>query len=174
MKLSILGLIVFVLVSALVLPSRAAEIDDNRPSNSAPSGLPLPRFASLRSGNVNMRMGPGTRYPIAWVFTHQGMPVEILAEYDIWRRVRDTEGTEGWIHKTELSGKRMAIITGAPHDLLRDADYASAITAHLDAGAIGQVMSCAKEWCKMKFDGSVKGYARKTWLWGVYPNEVFE
>lgn len=145
----------------------AAEEIDNT------SHLPLPRFAALRSGEVNMRTGPGTRYPIEWVYTRRGLPVEVIAEYDIWRRVRDPEGTEGWVNKTELTGKRSAIITGGTHELRDRRDDKAAIVAHLEAGAVGQLVSCAQDWCKAKFD-SVKGYLRKSDFWGAYPNETFD
>ncbi|MGB9154273.1 MAG: SH3 domain-containing protein [Alphaproteobacteria bacterium] len=148
-------------------PVFAAEDIDNS------SHLPLPRFAALRSGEVNMRTGPGTRYPIEWVYARRGLPVEVVAEYDIWRRVRDPEGTEGWVNKTELTGKRSAIITGATHELRDGRDDTSAIVAHLETGSIGQLVSCAQDWCKAKF-GDVKGYLRKADFWGAYPNETFD
>jgi SH3-like domain-containing protein len=137
------------------------------------SHLPIPRFASLRSGEVNMRTGPGTRYPIAWVYTRRGLPVEITAEYDIWRRVRDPEGTEGWVNKTELTGKRTAIVTGGIRNLHDERNDQSATLAHLEAGVIGQIIFCEAVWCKVKFDG-IKGYLPKTGFWGAYPNEVFD
>jgi SH3-like domain-containing protein len=137
------------------------------------SGLPVPRFASLRSDDVNMRTGPGTRYPIEWVFKHQGLPIEITAEYEIWRRVRDPEGAEGWVHKSAISGKRSAIITGALRELRKDPDAQSSVLAHLEMGSTGQLMSCAKDWCKLKFNG-IKGFLPKTHFWGAYPNEVFD
>lgn len=136
------------------------------------SGLPLPRFASFRTNEVNMRTGPGTRYPIEWVYKHKGLPVEILSEFEIWRRVRDSEGSEGWVHKSSLSGKRMAIVTGAPRDLLDNDKDGARVMAHLDTGAVGQVVSCSEVWCRLKFDG-IKGYLRKEQFWGVYPNEAF-
>jgi SH3-like domain-containing protein len=152
---------------SLAASARAADEADNT------SHLPLPRFASLRSGEVNMRTGPGTRYPIEWVYTRRGLPVEVTAEYDVWRRVRDPEGVEGWVNKTELTGKRSAVVTGALRELRNDKDDSASIAAHLEAGAIGQLLSCAQDWCKAKF-GGVKGYLRKTDFWGAYPNETFD
>jgi SH3-like domain-containing protein len=150
----------------LLLAFGAAQAADT------PSGLPLPRFASLRGNEVNMRAGPGTRYPIDWVYTHP-VPVEITAEYDVWRRVRDPEGSEGWVHKTELSGKRMALVTGAARDLRGDDKDAAPVVAHLEVGAIGQILACARDWCRMKFEDT-KGYMRKTEFWGAYPGEIFD
>lgn len=155
-------------LAACLLPCsvRAAEEVDNT------SHLPLPRFASLRSGEVNMRRGPGLRYPIAWVYKRKGLPVEITAEYDIWRRVRDPEGVEGWISKVELSGRRGAFLKENT-DLRRKANPQSAVRAHLEVGALGQIVSCRREWCKVKFDGA-KGYLNKASFWGAYPNETFD
>jgi SH3-like domain-containing protein len=156
-----------IFLSLLASPLHAADEIDNT------SHLPVPRFATLRSGEVNMRTGPGTRYPIEWVYARRGLPVEVTAEYDIWRRVRDPEGTEGWVNKTELTGKRGAIITGTGHDIYDSRNEQSAVLAHLETGAIGQIVSCAQDWCKVKFAG-VKGYLRKTDFWGAYPTETFD
>jgi SH3-like domain-containing protein len=155
------------------LPARAIDETDSGEANKSGSGLPIPRFASLRASDVNLRTGPGTRYPIDWVFTHQGMPVEITAEYEMWRRVRDAEGDEGWVHKNALTGKRAAIVTGSLRELRRNPDVGAALAAHLEAGAVGQLLSCAKNWCKLKFD-NVKGYLPKTEFWGAYESEVFD
>jgi SH3-like domain-containing protein len=161
---------------ALAIPAYAIDENDAGDAatvtNKSGSGLPIPRFASLRASDVNLRTGPGTRYPIDWVFTHQGMPIEIIAEYEMWRRVRDAEGDEGWVHKNALSGKRTAIVTGGPHELRAEADGNAQIVAHLEPGAIGQLNSCAKEWCKLKFE-STKGYLRKSDFWGAYGQETF-
>jgi SH3-like domain-containing protein len=162
--------LVFIFVLLTASAAHAAEDVDTGPH------LPLPRFATLRSDEVNMRTGPGTRYPIEWVYKRKGLPVEVVEEYDIWRRVRDSQGTEGWIHKTELTGKRAVIVSGAAGSMreLRDSrDDQAAINAHLQAGAVGQLLACTPEWCKLKFDG-VKGYLRKTDFWGAYPNETFD
>ena len=155
-----------VLSLAFSAASYADEVDNT-------SHLPIPRFASLRNDEVNMRTGPGFRYPIEWVYTRRGLPVEITAEYDIWRRVRDPKGTEGWISKTELTGKRSAVVTAKKVELREDRNDQAAVRAHLGAGAIGELVSCRKEWCKIKFDG-IKGFLRKPDLWGAYPDETFD
>ncbi len=160
---------IFILLLFASCPARA----DDPGKNTGLSGLPLPRFASLRSGEVNMRSGPGTRFPIEWVLKRQGLPVEIVSEYEIWLRIRDPEGDEGWVHKTAVTGKRAAIVTGKPRELREDHSDNAATSAHLEAGAIGQLVSCAPDWCKLKFNG-VKGYLRKTDFWGAYPAEKFE
>ena len=155
--------VVMIFVSGAVM---AADEPDNT------SHLPLPRFAALRSGEVNMRTGPGTRYPILWVYTRRGLPVEVFEEFDIWRRVRDPNGEIGWVNKTELTGKRAAMIIGGTHDLHDSPNDKGDIVAHVDAGAIGQIDKCQIDWCRLKFD-EARGWLRKTDLWGAYPAEVF-
>lgn len=157
-------------LSCNVALARAEE--DPGEEQGSRTGLPLPRYAALRFGQINLRSGPGTRYPIEWVFVKQGLPVQITAEYDIWRRIRDFEGTEGWVQKSALTGKRGAIVTGVSRDLRRNDSADSAITAHLEVGALGQILGCGKEWCKVKFDG-IKGYLRKSEFWGAEDNETF-
>jgi len=175
MKLNRISLVLLAALLVVMGTAQAAPTanENDGDESKAASGLPLPRFASLRSSDVNMRTGPGTRYPIEWVLKHQGLPVEIVAEYEIWRRVRDSDGSLGWVHKSALSGKRMALITGSMHDMHKNNDDKSEVVAHLEMGTTGQVMSCAKDWCKVKFSG-IKGYLRKTDFWGAYPNEVFD
>lgn len=164
-------LLLICFLTSASLNAAPAEVDSD--AAKGVSGLPLPRYASLRSNEVNMRTGPGTRYPILWVFTHPNLPVEITAEYEIWRRVRDPEGAEGWVHKSALSGKRTVIVTGGMRELRLKPDDAAATAAHLEMGATGLLQNCAQDWCKVKFDG-IKGYLRKNQFWGAYVNEVFE
>lgn len=135
------------------------------------SGLPLPRFVSLRSDEVNLRTGPGTRYPIEWVFRRQGLPVEVVAEYDVWFRVRDADGVVGWVLRGMVTGRRMALIHGASRNLLKDDDPAAPTVARLENGATGKIMSCRKDWCRLEFE-NVKGYLRKSEFWGAYPDEL--
>jgi len=137
------------------------------------SGMPVPRFASLKSGEVNMRTGPGTRYPIEWVLSRQSLPVEITAEYDVWRRVRDPDGDEGWVHKSALSGRRTVIVTGGPHDLRDAPDNNAPVLAHLGTGVTGQLLSCGKDWCRLKFE-DIKGWLPKSQFWGAKTDEHFD
>lgn len=158
--------------------AEAQEDDDSKnPGPTGASGLPLPRFASLRTNETNLRTGPGKRYPIDWVYKKQGLPLEITAEYDVWRRVRDVDGTEGWVHRAALTGKRMVISTEKLGKLYKFDSEDSAIVANIEGGAIGQLLSCGVEWCIVKFTepnaGEVKGYLKKTSFWGAYQQEVF-
>lgn len=140
------------------------------------SGLPVPRFVSLRSGEVNLRAGPGSRYPIEWIFTRQGMPVEVVAEFDTWRRIRDWEGTEGWVHQSLLTGRRSMIVTGGIRDLLARPADDSAVVARAEPGVMGVIEACPAEepaWCRIDLSG-YDGWMRRDWFWGVYREETVE
>ncbi len=144
-----------------------------------PSGLPLPRFVSLKSGRVNLRIGPGLNYPVDWLYLKSGVPMEIIQEYDNWRRVRDAEGAEGWINQSLLSGRRTAIAApwerGKEAELLLRAqpDTTSRIVARLEPGVIGMIKTCNGQWCEMSFSGH-SGWLSQTQIWGAYPGEVYQ
>jgi len=142
------------------------------------SDLPLPRFVTLKSGKVNMRVGPDMRkYPVTWTYERQGLPVEIIQEYDNWRRIRDVDGTEGWVNAALLSGRRGAII--APHSksgqimLYEKPDIASKVTIKADPGVIGRIKKCDGTWCELDIQGNY-GYIQENQLWGVYGQEKVE
>jgi len=137
----------------------------------AETGLPLPRFASLRSDKVHLRTGPGIRYPVDWVFVQRDMPVEIVAEFDNWRKVRDWQGTEGWVHRSLLSGRRTALVRGGIQPLRRDPSGESALIARVEERAVGHVIECAPAWCRIEI-AKVRGWVRKDHIWGVYRDET--
>ncbi len=141
---------------------------------SAQSELPIPRFVSLRSNQVNLRTGPGLRYPVEWVYLKNDLPVEIIAEFDTWRQIKDYDGREGWIHQPMLSGRRTVRITDDAL-LLRAASMGALPLAKVEKGAIGRLMTCPKNTplCKIEF-GRFQGWMPRNVLWGVYPDEVFE
>src|SRR5215475_14639412 len=111
------------------------------------TNLPIPRFVSLRSSEVNLRTGPGTMYPVDWVYVRRDLPVEIIAEFDVWRKIRDWQGTVGWVHQSMLDGRRMARITGAERELRSEPAEAASIVARLAPGVIGRLLECAASWC---------------------------
>lgn len=165
-----------ILISVVCLLSSALHAQDSSGLASAVkrTGLDVPRWASLRSDEVNMRAGPGQRYPIIWVYRRKGMPIEITAEFDTWRRVRDAKGDEGWVHKATLSGKRTAIVTGKDVQiLLRDKDDPARIRAQIEPGVQGELLKCDSLWCRMNFDG-VRGYLKREALWGLYAKEKID
>lgn len=137
------------------------------------SGLPLPRFVSFRSDEINMRTGPGIQYPVDWVYSRRGLPVEIIAEFETWRKVRDWEGTQGWVHQSLLSGKRMVIVTGEIRNLRAKPDPASRIVARIEPTVIGELNDCAAGWCRVVVKGT-QGWLRHVDMWGVYKDEAFK
>ena len=132
--------------------------------------LPLPRFASLKAAEVNLRTGPGASYPIDWVLTKPSMPVEILAEFETWRRIRDIQGTEGWVHQMMLSGKRTAIVTGAAREIRRKADPAAGVVAIAEPGVILTLLECEAGWCRVDIQGK-RGWLPRGSFWGAYDSE---
>ncbi|MEZ5648174.1 MAG: SH3 domain-containing protein [Alphaproteobacteria bacterium] len=132
--------------------------------------LPLPRFVSLRSEEVNVRTGPGVRYPINWVFHKRDLPVEIVAEFENWRKVRDVDHAEGWVHQSMLSGRRSIVISGTIQDLKSEPAITASTLAQLEPGVIGRLEKCEGVWCKINTAG-YKGWLERTALWGIYPNE---
>ena len=137
------------------------------------TGLPVPRFVTLRSGEVNVRTGPGVRYPVEWVFTRKEMPVEITAEFDTWRRIRDWEGSEGWVHQSMLSGKRGVVVLGAQRQIRSEPVPEASTVARVQPGVMGWLSKCKGEWCQVDLKG-YKGWLKRGEVWGVYPDERFE
>jgi SH3-like domain-containing protein len=141
------------------------------------SGLPLPRFVSLKPDRVNVRGGPTRDHEVVFVYTRSGLPVEITAESDNWRRIRDWEGSEGWVYHSLLSGKRTAVILPKDKEQLvavRDgADAEGRIVAQLQAGVIAGVKRCTGAWCRV-IGGGFDGWVVQEQLWGVYANEKVE
>lgn len=138
------------------------------------SGLPIPRYVSLKSDHVNVRAGPTKDNDVAWVYTRSGLPVEITAEFENWRRVRDSEGAEGWVYHSLLSGRRTAVVTMKTKDDLAPiydrADLTSAVAAKLQAGVVAQVKKCVGSWCRVIGNG-FDGWIEQQRLWGVYADE---
>ena len=132
--------------------------------------LPLPRFASLRSNEVNLRVGPGSEYPLEWVFRYEKMPIEIIQEFGPWRKIRDFEGAEGWAHQSMLSGRRMVLITGSKVILHKDCHETSKSMAYLQLHTLGKLLECQNQWCRIQID-KYKGWVLRHQLWGVYANE---
>jgi SH3-like domain-containing protein len=145
-----------------------------------PSGLPLPRFVSLKPGRVNLRVGPGRDYAVTWLFLKSGLPVEIVQEYDNWRRIRDSEGTEGWVYQSLLSGKRTAMTApwqrdkdGVMLNVYRSADDTASIVAKVQPGVLGNLKACNGTYCRVVFSGA-SGWMRQSDIWGAYPDEKFD
>jgi SH3-like domain-containing protein len=149
-------------------------------ANPMTSGLPVPRFVSLKSDHVNVRVGPTRDNDVSWIYTRSSLPVEIIAEFENWRRIRDSEGAEGWVYHSLLSGRRTAVVTAKAKDdltpLYDRADAASAVSARLEAGVLATVRRCSGSsggWCRISGSG-FDGWIAQQRLWGVYPDEKIE
>jgi len=138
------------------------------------TGLPVPRFVSVKADKVNVHIGPAKNYEVKWIYQRAGLPVEIVAEFENWRRIRDSDGTDGWVYHSLLSGRRTGIvITRSKDDLVaihNQADAKSSIKAKLQPGVTMSVKRCGGQWCRVVVQG-VDGYIAQARLWGVYPNE---
>jgi SH3-like domain-containing protein len=164
------------LVAAIFCGLIASETARADPVGSA-SGLPIPRYVSLKSDRVNLREGPSKDHRTIWVFQRAGLPVEITAEFEIWRKVRDSEGAEGWVLHSLLSGRRTALVApwkkGIDSLLYSSASPKSAPVAKLQPNVIASVRGCDGAWCHISGEG-FDGYIQQSNLWGVYQNEKIE
>ncbi len=161
------------ILSVVVLAAGAAHAAGVLATGSR-SGLPVPRFVSIKPDRVNVRSGPTRDHEVAWVYTRAGLPVEITAESENWRRIRDWEGAEGWVYHSMLSGRRTALVTakekGTLVPLLAKPDAEADVIARLQSGVLGSVKHCDGKWCRIVGTG-FDGYVAQDRLWGVYPNE---
>lgn len=160
-------------------PAQAAEpSEQDAPADQGRaqvSGLPLPRFVSLRAGEVNMRSGPGVQYPVDWVYKRRHLPVEVIAEFQTWRKVRDHQGSQGWVHQTMLGGERTAIVLGRTRTMRAEADSNARAVAKLEPEVIVTVTACPREgqWCRVKASG-LDGWLRRVEIWGVRKDEAIQ
>ncbi len=135
---------------------------------------PLPRFVSLNSDEVFVRAGPGTRYPVKWVYKKKALPLEIVLEFETWRKIEDYEGHSGWIHQSLLSGKRSGLVHfGDNATIYRKPRENSRKIAQIEPHVIGYLEECRQNWCKFESD-SHKGWMQRKFIWGIYENEIFK
>jgi SH3-like domain-containing protein len=155
-------------IAALLLSLLAAAF----PVAAAEEGAAkLPRFASLRSDDVNLRVGPGENYPIEWVYKRKDLPVEILRQFQNWRQVRDWQGTEGWVYERMLGSRRAVIVTGATRALHEAPAANSAVVARAEPGVVARLLQCRGAWCRIAADGH-SGWVARGQIWGVFPDET--
>ena len=151
-------------------PPKPAE-----PAKGSVTGLPLPRFASLKTDEVNLRSGPGVRYPIDWVYKRRDLPVQIQREFEAWRLVSDPDGVKGWVHQATLTGRRTFVVTGGEQVVRTDPRDTADPVARLKPGVIGRLRSCdnAATWCQVQV-ADYHGWLKRTALWGIMPGEVIQ
>lgn len=149
----------------------AAPLAVAEPDPFRSSGLPVPRFVTLKSDEINVRTGPGMRYPILWQYRREGLPVEIIDEFENWRRIRDFEGAEGWVNQVLLSGRRSVIIDADTPVIVRRRPRAdSPPVVRLAPSHIAGLESCEAEWCAISSEG-FEGWTQRKFLWGIYETE---
>ncbi|KAF0118525.1 MAG: hypothetical protein FD149_664 [Rhodospirillaceae bacterium] len=137
------------------------------------SGLPLPRFVSLRSDEVKLRTGPGVQYPIEWIYTRRSYPVEVIAEFDTWRRIRDWEGGEGWVHQSMLIGRRTFANLSQIRDLRTSPGEEASVIARVEPGLVGDLLQCptnTPQYCRVEVQNYV-GWLKRGDFWGVQRDE---
>lgn len=173
-------LVLLCAIVALALPSPASA------QTNTPSGLKLPRFVTTRSSPINVRVGPGVKYEVAWEYLKDGVPVEIIQEFDTWRKIRDVDGSEGWVHQNLLQGGRAGYVTplmaNGEITLHSGASDGSGTRATLGPGLRVTIKSCDGDWCEVTASqqitgerpASYSGFLHQEELWGVYPDEKFD
>ena len=130
----------------------------------------LPRMVSLGAKRVYLRVGPDKTYRVLLEFCKEGLPVEIFLEYDSWRKIRDHEGSEGWVHKSMLSGKRSTLFLKGTHALRKSPEDEAPVVAHVEGGVVGKLGQYNKQWCQVEVKG-YKGWVQRKAVWGLYPQE---
>jgi SH3-like domain-containing protein len=146
-----------------------------KPQVGTVTGLPLPRFAALGSNQVNLRIGPDLRYRIDWTYQRRDLPVQIIEEHQIWRKIRDPEGTEGWVQRPLLNARRTFLVQGEERALRRRPEPDATPVAHLKPGVIGLLRRCAagSAWCEVRV-ADHEGWLRRSDIWGVGADEAIE
>ena len=159
--------------AAAAAAAPAAPPEPPPPSTGQVTGLPIPRFAALRSNEVNLRAGPDTRFPIEWTYQRRDLPVMIVGEHQLWRRVRDMDGVEGWVHQATLAGRRTFLVQAQDRTLRARADDAAAAVAVLRPGVVGRIRRCdaGAPWCEVQV-GDHRGWLRRAGLWGIAADEA--
>jgi SH3-like domain-containing protein len=177
------ALLLTLLAGARIADSQAAKGEPGRavPPTAVPGGPKVLRYASLKADRVQLRQGPGTEHPVAWVIQRTGLPVEVIGESEAWRQVRDAAGTVGWVHASLLSGRRTALVlpwevksgqAQAPLVPLRaDDDARARPVVQVEAGTLANIIACENAWCRVSIDNH-RGYIEQAKLWGTYPNET--
>lgn len=157
-----------------ILPEETAPqpLPQRDPSKGAVTGLPIPRFVSLKGNEGNARRGPGLTHRIDWVFTREGMPLRVTGEYEHWRRVEDVDGAGGWVHYMLLSGVRTVLVVQDMAEAHAAPDDASEVVFQNELNVVGKLLECVPQWCRIQVEGE-KGWLRKEALWGVGADEIY-
>lgn len=135
------------------------------------TNLPMPRFVSLKASEANMRRGPSLTHKIDWVLKRRNMPLQVIGEFEHWRRVRDKDGATGWVHYSLISGVRTVIVETDLVGLRVRPEPDAIVRAYIEAGVVAYLEACTLDWCRIKAD-RYKGWVEKSTIWGVFPEEL--
>ncbi|MBO6783960.1 MAG: hypothetical protein JJ899_11905 [Alphaproteobacteria bacterium] len=159
--------------SLAATPAAAQDGEGAQTRQQNPSGLPIPRWVSVRAGEANLRTGPGARYPIDWVLQRKDLPVEVVEEFENWRKIRAPDETVGWVHKSMLSGNRTATVAVARARVLSRPEDRAPIAAFVEEGVQVKLEFCEAEWCAVAIEShGVEGWIPRAALWGLHDGEV--
>lgn len=163
-----------VTIPVTTTPAMANEVVDNNDEvrlTVRGSGLPVPRFVTLKSDEVNMRAGPGTEYPVLWQYRKKGLPLRVEAEFGVWRKVVDHDDATGWMHHSVVSLKRHALVTASSARIFASPENGAPLVAVAERNALLELQSCPTQWCKVT-SGEIRGWVARTSLWGLLDGEV--
>ena len=137
------------------------------------SGLPVPRYVTLKSDEANLRAGPGLEYPVLWQYRTPKLPVRVDAEFSIWRKIVDHDGTAGWMHGSVLSLSRMALVKTNMAKIHDSPDPSSTVIALAERNALMRLQSCPKSWCRVEAV-NVLGWIKRQAVWGLLQPESLD
>lgn len=143
------------------------------PARGISTGLPVPRFVSLRSDEVNVRAGPGFQYPVNWVYQRKGLPIEIIGEFNVWRHILAPDGGTGWVHEATIRAQRGFYVTATEAPMRSSPNSGASVVAYLKHGVSGFLMRCTatSAYCKVATEFHT-GYIARSDFWGAFPGET--
>lgn len=168
-----LALAVALALAAAGVPGAPAPAHATGIERGPETGLPLPRYVSLKSNEGRARRGPNRSHRVDWIYTLRDMPLRVTAEFEHWRRVEDHEGQGGWMHYALLSGVRTALVMAEMAPMLSHPRGGAHEIAHLEQGVVARIMSCDPSWCRLRA-GNLRGWVAREALWGIDPHEVLD
>lgn len=160
----------FSIILLVVCALSILKITANSKATQAQTSTAIPRYVSLKASKANTHVGPGKQFPIKWVYTRVNMPLLVISEFDTWRQVKDMTGEISWIHKSLLKGARFVYITPQQTVMYYRPHKESRVVAKVGQGAIGKLMTCQKDWCRITIQNQ-KGWVQKKDIWGVLSHE---
>ena len=143
------------------------------PALAQPQSGKVLRYVSQRTDKAYLREGPTFQHRVLWQYRHRGYPFAVIAQFDVWRRVRTSDGTTGWMSASMLTDQRTVLVTGKGRAKITASADGGKVVALADPGAIAALKSCTREACQIKGEG-IDGWITKARIWGVERDEVFD